>query len=85
MSFLNSIVNLFGTKSGRDLKKLTPLVAQINKHFIQLENITNDDLRAKTQSFKDLISNEIYAENVELDKLREKVVSKDFLLNDHLQ
>ncbi len=59
MSFLNSFVNLFGTKSGRDLKKLTPLVSKINKAFIQLEDITHDDLRAKTQSFKDLILKEI--------------------------
>ena len=81
MSFLNSIVNLFGTKSGRDLKKLNPLVSEINKSFLQLNNITNDELRDKTRIFKKLIFDEVSSENKELAQLKEKIVSKDFLLN----
>ena len=81
MSFFNSIVNLFGTKSGRDLKKLSPLVLEINKSFSHLKDISNDDLRNKTIFFQNLISDSVSLENKELDKLKQKVVSKDFLLN----
>ena len=81
MSFLNSFINLFGTKSGRDLKKLTPLVSKINGIYAHLETITNDELRSKTDTFKKKISNEVSSENEELDELKQKVKSKDFLLN----
>ena len=53
MSILNSILKVFlGDKSGKDLKKITPLVDKINDHFIGLEKISNDALRDKTKIFK---------------------------------
>ncbi|HQV00068.1 MAG TPA: preprotein translocase subunit SecA, partial [Bacteroidia bacterium] len=46
----------FGTKTDRDLKELNPVATTVNKEFAQLENISNDELRAHTQSFKDTIA-----------------------------
>ena len=81
MSFLNSIINLFGTKSSRDFKKLTPFAEKINEHFQALENLSNDELRDKTQSFKKLINESIKSENNDLIKLYKKINSQEFLLN----
>ena len=59
MSIVNSLLKVFlGDKSGKDLKKLTPLVDEINNHFIKISSITNDQLRDKTIKFKKLISDE---------------------------
>ena len=53
MSILNSILKVFlGNKSGKDLKKITPLVDKINEYFIGLKKIPNDALRDKTNLFK---------------------------------
>ncbi len=53
MSLLNSVLKVFvGDKTKKDLSKILPIVDQINKHFVSYKDISNDDLREKTQSFK---------------------------------
>ena len=39
MSIVNSLLKVFlGDKSGKDLKKLTPIVDEINNHFNKLSS-----------------------------------------------
>ena len=54
LSFLSKIFG--GSKSDKDVKKLEPVVAEINNHFAQLQNLSNDQLRNKTHEFKSTIS-----------------------------
>jgi len=41
-----------GNKSEKDVKKIRPLVGQINSFFDQYQTISNDDLRGKTHVFR---------------------------------
>ncbi len=41
-----------GNKSEKDVKKISPLVADINGFFNQYQSLSNDQLRNKTQEFK---------------------------------
>ena len=41
-----------GNKSEKDVKKISPLVGEINKFFNQYQSLTNDELRNKTLEFK---------------------------------
>ena len=41
-----------GNKSEKDVKKISPLVGDINTFFDQYQSLTNDELRNKTQEFK---------------------------------
>ena len=41
-----------GNKSVKDIKKIQPVVEQINRHFEALNSLSNDELRAKTVEFK---------------------------------
>ncbi|MEJ7822286.1 MAG: preprotein translocase subunit SecA, partial [Chitinophagaceae bacterium] len=41
-----------GNKSEKDVKKISPLVADINQYFNQYQSLSNDQLRNKTQEFK---------------------------------
>ena len=41
-----------GNKSEKDVKKISPLVADINGFFNQYQSLTNDELRNKTKEFK---------------------------------
>ncbi len=57
MSFINSILKAFvGDKSKKDVKELQPLVDKIKSFESQLEGLGHDELRNKTNQFKQLIS-----------------------------
>jgi preprotein translocase subunit SecA len=43
---------LGGSKADKDLKKLSPIAAEVNSHFTQLQSLSNDELRNKTLEFK---------------------------------
>ena len=77
MSIVNSLLKVFlGDKSGKDLKKLTPLVDEINKHFIGLSSLSNDELRDKTHNFKKIISNKTTELVSSLKKLNESITNE---------
>jgi len=78
VSILNSILKVFlGDKSGKDLKKITPLVDKINEHFISLEKISNDALRDKTNSFKKRILDNTSEIRNKIDEVNKNITSED--------
>ncbi|WP_428897564.1 preprotein translocase subunit SecA [Parelusimicrobium proximum] len=48
---------MFGTKSQRDLKKLRPTVTKINELEPHIQALSGEELKAKTQEFKDRLAN----------------------------
>ncbi len=48
----NIITKIFGTKHDRDVKKMMPLVSEINEHFDKLGNLSEEELVGKTDEFK---------------------------------
>src|SRR5262245_34805647 len=65
-----------GSKSEKDVKKIAPLVTEINQHFTSFQSITNDQLRNKTQIFRQRIKDylkeideEIASKNKQADEL----------------
>jgi preprotein translocase subunit SecA len=44
-----------GSKSEKDVKKIWPRVVEINQHFASYQSLTNDQLRNKTNEFKERI------------------------------
>jgi preprotein translocase subunit SecA len=46
------ITKIFGTKSERDLRELTPYVGKVNDEYKTLQSITDDELRGKTTEVK---------------------------------
>lgn len=49
---LNFLKKFFGTKSERDIKDIMPIVDKIHKAYESIKQLSNDELRAKTQEFK---------------------------------
>ncbi|MDZ7373078.1 MAG: preprotein translocase subunit SecA [candidate division KSB1 bacterium] len=49
------IAKIFGTKHERDIKKIMPIVRQINEIYESYHSLTDEQLRAKTLEFKDRI------------------------------
>ena len=51
-----AIDKIFGTKSERDLKKIQHYVDKANRFTAQFEKLSDDELKAKTQEFKDRLA-----------------------------
>ena len=74
MSIVNSLLKVFlGDKSGKDLKKITPLVDDINNHFVKMSSLSNDQLRNKTIEFKKSISDQTLDINQSIGELNIKI------------
>lgn len=54
LGFINKIFG--GSKSEKDVKKIQPLIKEINQHYESYQSLSNDELRAKTQEFRDRIA-----------------------------
>lgn len=74
LGFISKIFG--GSKSEKDVKKIQPLVSQINRFFESYQSISNDELRGKTQEFRSRIKDhlseidaEIAAKNKAADEL----------------
>ncbi len=74
MSFLNSILKTFvGDKTKKDLSKITPLIAQINKHQKDFESLSHDALRQKTEDFKQQIASARSSFDTTIEQLKKEV------------
>lgn len=48
---------IFPSKHEKDVRELLPYVEEINQYFEEYKKLSDDELRAKTQEFKELIKN----------------------------
>ncbi|MCX6324305.1 MAG: preprotein translocase subunit SecA [Sphingobacteriales bacterium] len=64
---LGIISKLFGgNKSEKDVKKISPQVAEINRHFNSYQSISNDELRNKTVVFRERIKAHLAATDLQI-------------------
>lgn len=63
---------LFGTKSERDLKELTPYVALVNAEYAKLVSLSNDELRAQSEGLKAHIAAGLKSIDDQITTLREQ-------------
>ncbi len=74
MSILNNILKAFvGDKTKKDLNNITPIVAEIKSFEKQLEEISHDDLRAKTTFFKKALEDARAPFHKTIEKLQQEV------------
>ncbi|MEL0263458.1 MAG: preprotein translocase subunit SecA, partial [Flavobacteriaceae bacterium] len=77
MSILNSILKTFvGDKTKKDLANIKPLVSQINQLQAQLETLSADALRAKTEVLKQGIQDNRKAEDEQIQNLKEQLAQQ---------
>jgi preprotein translocase subunit SecA len=70
---LDFISKLFGSKSERDVKSIQPIVEKIKAEFAKLGDISNDELRAKTITFKETISTGLSGIDTEIQVIKERI------------
>ncbi len=79
---MNFLEKIFGTRHDRVIKKTQPLVDEINRAYESLKSLSDDELRAKTDQFRDRIRKEMEGfdpyEGIEQhDPEREKKANKN--------
>jgi len=77
----NFLSKLIPSKHEKDVKLLKPIVDEINRIYEELETLTDEELKAKTQEFKAIIKeNSVQLEEEKeklLDRLRNEALSSD--------
>ena len=73
----NIIEKLFGSKSGRDIKAVQPIVDKAKEIFPTLESLSHDELRGKTVEFKKRIAENITEETARIAELRQKLETEE--------
>ena len=78
MALLNSILGkLFGNKSDRDIKEVTPVVAKIKEEYSRISKLSNDGLREESDRIKQIIDERIKPEEDEINQLKIEVEDAD--------
>lgn len=71
MAILNSILGMiFGKKSDRDIKEVTPIINKIKEEYSRISKLSNDGLREESDRLKNIIDERIKAEEDEITKLK---------------
>ncbi|MDX2497171.1 MAG: preprotein translocase subunit SecA, partial [Desulfobacterales bacterium] len=53
----NLLTKVFGSKNERELKKIEPVVEKTNAFEPRIQTMSDEDLKAQTQRFKDRLNN----------------------------
>ena len=52
MGLVDILGKLFGNKSARDIREIAPVLGTVIKAYENIQKLSNDELRAKTQELK---------------------------------
>ena len=77
MGFNEFMTKLFGNKSQRDLKEITPYVDKIKAVYPSIQKLSNDELRAKTDEIKQRIQDYVADERAKVEELRKGIDNKE--------
>ena len=67
------ISKIFGSKSARDIKEITPLLEKAKIEFEKIQGISNDELRAYTTNFRSQIQNHIKEVSSEIAEIKLRI------------
>ncbi len=73
MGFNDFLSKLFGNKSQRDLKEIMPYVDKIKAVYPEIEKLSNDQLREKTDAIKRRIADYVAEEKKRIIELKDSV------------
>ena len=73
MNFNDILKKLFGNKSQRDLKEIQPWVDKVKAIYPQVEKMSNDELRARTQALMQSLQDAVADDRKKIEDLKAKV------------
>ena len=73
MGFNEFLSKIFGNKSSRDMKEISPWVEKIKAAYPAIQQLDNDALRAKSQELKMKVQNSAAAEKAKIQELKDSI------------
>ena len=73
IGFNDLLTKLFGNKSQRDLKEITPWVDKIKAVYPSIQQLSNDELRARVDAIKQRIQDAVAEEKAKAKELRDSI------------
>ena len=70
---LQILSKIFPSKSEKDIKRIIPIVTQINEYFEQYKTLTDDELKGKTVEFRQRINEATQEYENEIASLKEQL------------
>ncbi len=70
MNFNSILKSLFGDKSSRDMKAIQPLVEKAKSFTPQVENLSNDELRARTKAIQQQVQQSAHEQKAKIEELK---------------
>ncbi|MBQ2590836.1 MAG: preprotein translocase subunit SecA, partial [Paludibacteraceae bacterium] len=77
MSFFDVLQKIFGNKSQRDIKEITPYVNQIKEIYPKISALSDDELRARAAAIRKSILDNVAEEKQKIAELRASIDSTD--------
>ncbi|ASB50672.1 preprotein translocase subunit SecA [Alkalitalea saponilacus] len=78
MSIVNTILSVFvGDKSKRDMKVLAPYVDKVKEVYSEIESLSNDELRKRTDEVRKTIFDAVAEEQNRIDSLKARIENED--------
>ncbi len=84
MGFNDILKKLFGNKAQRDLKEIEPHVEKIKIAYEKIKNLTNDELRAKTEDIKLFIQDYVATERNRIAELKASIEETEINLREKI-
>lgn len=83
MSVLDKVLGKFlGSKAERDLKEIQPYIDNIKAVYPEIENLSNDELRDRSDSIRKKVREYVTEEEEEVKQLREKAESVEIEISE---
>ena len=73
---------MLGNKSQRDIKSINPLVEKAIEAWMVIKDVSNDELRAYTHSFKHRIEEHLSAKKAEIEELKAQLNSDEIEIDE---
>ena len=73
MNFNKLLKSLFGDKSSRDMKLIQPIVEKVKAVYPEVEKLSNDSLRARTQQIRQEVQGAAQSQKDQIAELKAKI------------
>ena len=73
MSFTDVFKKIFGSKAERDLKQLRPILDKVLAAYTEIDKLSDDQLREKSEELKRIIAEHIAADEARIAAIREEL------------
>ena len=84
MGFNDFLGKILGNKGTRDLKEITPIVDKIKVVYEEIKTLTNDELRARTETLKTRIQDYVAAEVARIAELKANIEETEIDLRENV-